>query len=178
MPDVRDCMGEAVFVHGTGAEPEQYGMAVIAAEAVGRVLFVERTQTGARVGQCRNATGVPTVGSFRRWRRASVRGRGMSPSIVDIAMEIAASGLPVFPCAGDERPIIKNGFFDATTNPDIVRKLFSRPSAQLIGVPTGPAAAWIFWTSITGMALMSGNRRTSVAFLKLELMPLRAGDGT
>ena len=63
MPDVRDCMGKSYFHPRTGAEPEQYEMAVIAAEAVGRVLFVETNSKQAPAWvDAVMPRGVPTVG--------------------------------------------------------------------------------------------------------------------
>lgn len=59
--------------------------------------------------------------------------------IVQAALDLAASGFPVFPCNAEKRPIIKHGFLDATTDPAIIRKIFTR-AAKLIGVPTGPAS--------------------------------------
>jgi hypothetical protein len=63
--------------------------------------------------------------------------------LVDIALAIAATGLPVFPCTPNGAPAISkqrggNGFKDAVTEPDAVRALFARaPPLGLVGVPTG-----------------------------------------
>jgi hypothetical protein len=69
-----------------------------------------------------------------------------SPSLaLQIALEAARSGLPVFPCRSDKRPAIKGGrgFLDATTEPGEVRALFARaPGATLVGVPTGPRSGF------------------------------------
>lgn len=59
--------------------------------------------------------------------------------IVRAALELAAAGIPVFPCNAKKKPIVENGFLDATTDPAIIRKIFTR-AARLIGVPTGPAS--------------------------------------
>ncbi len=61
-------------------------------------------------------------------------------TLVEAALELAAVGLPVFPCDAAKRPIVKDGYLSATTDPAIVRTLFSKPGAKLIGVPTGPAS--------------------------------------
>lgn len=64
-------------------------------------------------------------------------------ALLDIALVIAATGLPVFPCGRAKKPAISkkdggHGFLDATTDPAGVRDLFARaPHAVLIGVPTG-----------------------------------------
>src|SRR5438128_2284271 len=65
----------------------------------------------------------------------------MTALIAD-ALQLAAAGLPVFPRAGNKMPAIPkkeggHGFHDASTDPVIVRRLFSRSNATLIGVPTG-----------------------------------------
>jgi hypothetical protein len=68
--------------------------------------------------------------------------------LVTAALELAAKGLPVFPCTAHKKPAISRenggrGFYDAITDPDAVRVLFARaPHARLIGVPTGPASGF------------------------------------
>jgi hypothetical protein len=58
------------------------------------------------------------------------------------ALEVAARGLPVFPCGANKRPAISkaeggNGFLDARTEREWIEAVFARPNAHLIGVPTG-----------------------------------------
>lgn len=47
---------------------------------------------------------------------------------------------PCFPCGADKRPVTEHGFKDASRDPLIVRVMFDRPGAALIGVPTGEAS--------------------------------------
>lgn len=66
----------------------------------------------------------------------------MAQSVLDIALRIAASGLPVFPCGRTKKPCIGKkdggrGFHDAVIDPVAVRALFGRCKASLVGVPTG-----------------------------------------
>ena len=56
-------------------------------------------------------------------------------------------GLPVFPCRNtpgneetDKIPLTKNGFKDASADPDVIHKMFRRHLDCLIGVPTGAAS--------------------------------------
>jgi hypothetical protein len=63
----------------------------------------------------------------------------IDPPIVRAALDLAAAGLPVFPCNAKKQPIVDHGFLDATTDPAIIRKTFTQ-AAKLIGVPTGPAS--------------------------------------
>ena len=70
-------------------------------------------------------------------------------STLEQALELAATGIPVFPCRStpehkptDKTPACKNGFKDATTDPARIRELFASPHAKLIGVPTGPASGF------------------------------------
>ena len=60
------------------------------------------------------------------------------------ALILAGQGFPVFPCVSapgnpklDKTPACEHGFKDASTDPAVVRELFSRHGADLIGVPTG-----------------------------------------
>jgi hypothetical protein len=55
------------------------------------------------------------------------------------ALALAASGLPVFPCSTDKKPIVEGGFRSATRDPKLIREMFSRPGAALIAIPTGRA---------------------------------------
>ena len=70
-------------------------------------------------------------------------------SSLDIALALAATGLPVFPCTADKKPAIPrakggNGFHDASTDPDWIRELWDLAGAagQLVGVPTGSASGF------------------------------------
>lgn len=59
-----------------------------------------------------------------------------------IALDLGAAGLPVFPCNRLKRPSIPrseggHGFHDATIEPAEIRRLFNRPNAVLVAVPTG-----------------------------------------
>jgi hypothetical protein len=56
---------------------------------------------------------------------------------VDIALKLAVNGHAVFPCAADKTPLTKNGFKDATTDRDQIRKWWNRFPDAMIGVPTG-----------------------------------------
>ena len=48
-----------------------------------------------------------------------------------------AKRLPVFPCDNDKRPFTAHGFKDASTDPDVIRRWWTRWPSALIGVPTG-----------------------------------------
>lgn len=54
------------------------------------------------------------------------------------ASELAARGIPVFPCAADKKPAIEHGFKSAVRDAAAARKLFLYTrTAALIGMPTG-----------------------------------------
>jgi hypothetical protein len=61
----------------------------------------------------------------------------VSQPLTSSALAVAASGLPVFPCNSDKKPIVEDGFKSATRDPERISEMFSRPGAALIGVPTG-----------------------------------------
>jgi putative DNA primase/helicase len=59
-------------------------------------------------------------------------------SLIAAALAVAASGLPVFPCSvPKKKPITEHGFKNATLDPTVIREMFARDGAALIGVPTG-----------------------------------------
>ena len=60
-------------------------------------------------------------------------------NLIARALEVAEE-YPVFPCNHNKVPIVSGGFKAATQDPDEVERLFSRPNAELIGVPTGNAS--------------------------------------
>jgi hypothetical protein len=64
---------------------------------------------------------------------------GQSP-LTSAALALAASGLPVFPCNSDRKPIVEGGFKSASRDPELVGKMFVRSGATLIGIPTGRAS--------------------------------------
>ena len=69
-----------------------------------------------------------------------------APTLLDMALELAACGLPVFPCGTNKRPLIKGGkeFSNASTDPNRIREMWEQagPAAKLIGVPTGRASGF------------------------------------
>ncbi len=63
------------------------------------------------------------------------------------ALAYAAHGLPVFPCLNEptdpkqhKRPLTKNGFKDAKTDADAIRRWWRRWPDALIGMPTGASS--------------------------------------
>jgi hypothetical protein len=80
-------------------------------------------------------------------------------ALLDDALAVAATGLPVFPCGQSKRPCIPSpkdgeplsvlqrlgyghGHLDASTDPTEVAELFSAQGARLIGIPTGERAGY------------------------------------
>jgi putative DNA primase/helicase len=62
--------------------------------------------------------------------------------LLDAALGYAAKGIPVFPCKRDKKPVTKNGFLNATTDENQIRKWWEE-TAWSIGVPTGQASKQI-----------------------------------
>lgn len=61
-------------------------------------------------------------------------------SLPTAARDLAAAGVPVFPCVpGGKRPLVKRGFHDATTEADQIAVWWERYPQANIGIPTG---AW------------------------------------
>ena len=62
-------------------------------------------------------------------------------TLVEAALEWAADGIPVFPCAPTKRPMTQNGFYDASTDPVVVKQMFSLAGEDaLIGARMGEAS--------------------------------------
>ncbi|MGI4795221.1 MAG: AAA family ATPase [Janthinobacterium lividum] len=64
-------------------------------------------------------------------------------SVLPLAFTAETLGLPVFPCGLDKAPVCAKGFKDATTDPAAIHRLFKRPGAALIGVPTGRRSGFV-----------------------------------
>jgi hypothetical protein len=52
-------------------------------------------------------------------------------------LRLAQKGNAVFPCDNDKRPFTAHGFKDASNDPDLIRRWWTRWPNALIGVPTG-----------------------------------------
>lgn len=62
-------------------------------------------------------------------------------AITKAALDWAADGIPVFPCASNKQPLTSNGFYDATTDPQQVKELFElAPDDCKIGARMGSAS--------------------------------------
>ena len=61
-----------------------------------------------------------------------------SPSLALAARNLAAAGVPVFPCVVEgKRPLTRRGFLDASSDPEQVAAWWSRTPDANIGIPTG-----------------------------------------
>lgn len=58
------------------------------------------------------------------------------------ALRLAGAGVPVFPCKPDKAPLTRNGFKDASADPDQVRAWWAQYPYALPGVPTGKASGY------------------------------------
>lgn len=57
--------------------------------------------------------------------------------VLSAALSYAAKGWPVFPCGMDKKPLTTNGFYAASTDPEQIRRWWTKNPHAAIGVPTG-----------------------------------------
>jgi hypothetical protein len=63
---------------------------------------------------------------------------------LEVALQLAAAGIPVFPCGSNKVPLIRGGFKNATTDPNKIAEWWHRQPDALVGVPTGEASGlWV-----------------------------------
>ena len=68
-------------------------------------------------------------------------------TLLQAALAHAAAGRPVFPCKNrpkddkqHKRPLTRNGFYDATIDPEIIQEWWRKWPEALIGMPTGESS--------------------------------------
>jgi hypothetical protein len=66
----------------------------------------------------------------------------MPSELAEQAINVARNVGPVFPCREDKKPATQHGFKDASRDPGVIERMFSRPGAALIGVPTGEVSGF------------------------------------
>lgn len=64
-------------------------------------------------------------------------------ALCEAALALAAFGIPTFPCGASKAPVTPRGFHDATADPALIREMFRRPGAALVGVPTGRSSGLV-----------------------------------
>lgn len=110
------------------------------------------------------------------------------PRMLEAALAYAALGWPVFPLrANEKRPATRNGFKNATTDPDRIRAWWMRHPDHNIGLPTGlafdvididPPAGALSYTALLADDLIPdthGQAATASGGLHLYVEP--TGDG-
>lgn len=58
----------------------------------------------------------------------------VAADLIEAAIEWAEAGIPVFPTGDDKRPLTQNGFYDASTDPDVIEAMFKAAGNRLHGI--------------------------------------------
>jgi hypothetical protein len=72
--------------------------------------------------------------TMRNWSNSQESGN------LTVALKLARSGLPVFPCKPDKSPLTTNGFKAATTDEKQIERWWSKHPDAMPGLPTGAAS--------------------------------------
>ena len=67
-------------------------------------------------------------------------GNQADTDMLTAALSLAKDGAPVFPCTADATPYTAHGFKDATTDPAIIRQIWTKWPDALLALPTGSAS--------------------------------------
>src|SRR5215468_642373 len=92
------------------------------------------------IGSQQTSSSRSTRGSTRRSSISNGGGRPMQggcTQALKAALELARTGLAVFPCAHNKHPRTPHGLLDASTDPGALRKLWAQHPGPLVGVRTG-----------------------------------------
>ncbi|WP_154794717.1 bifunctional DNA primase/polymerase [Occultella kanbiaonis] len=88
---------------------------------------------------------------------------------MNVALGYARSGIPVFPCGPDKRPLTRHGFKDATTDLAVVRDWWAQHADAMVATPTGSASD----LAVLDVDVKHGiDGEASLAALEAELGPL------
>ncbi len=92
-----------------------------------------------------------------------------SQVLLQAALDYAARGIPVFPCAPSgqnaKRPLVKNGFKDATTDAGQIRAWWAKWPDAMIGMPTGQTSG--MWVLDIDAAKAPGEENGFASYLTL-----------
>src|SRR5262249_31051967 len=65
---------------------------------------------------------------------------GSCTQVLKAALDLARTGLAVFPCAHNKKPCTPHAFYDASKDAETVQALWCRHAGTLVGIRTGEAS--------------------------------------
>jgi hypothetical protein len=67
----------------------------------------------------------------------------MNKDALQIALDYANQGIPVFPCGDNKKPLVQGGFKSASTDAAQITKWWTAYKGAMIGIPTGQASGLV-----------------------------------
>ena len=92
--------------------------------------------------------------------------------MLEYALYAASRGKPVFPCNLDKKPLTKNGFKDATDDPNVIKQWHTQYPEYMLAMPTGTEETYtVLDVDINQLKDVDGNDSLSELEARYDRLP-------